>query len=81
MYTLLRIPRPDQVVEHDELARSYRTALAQLSPRQQVVYRFIREDGWTFAQVAAHLKLSEGAVKTHFVRALATLNRELSPWL
>ena len=76
-----RVPRPDEVVEHDELQVRYRAALAALPPRQATVYRLIREDGWTSASTAAHLQISEGAVKTHLRRAVASLTEALAPWL
>ncbi|HXC25755.1 MAG TPA: sigma-70 family RNA polymerase sigma factor [Gemmatimonadaceae bacterium] len=69
--------QPDHRLEDDELRVRYEASLELLSPQQKTIVRLIFEEGWTYTQIAAHLKITTGAAKQHVARALKKLRKGL----
>ena len=65
-------PPPSEPLEVDLQA-----ALATLTPQQRIAAAFFYVDALPIAEVAAAMKLSEGAVKYHLHQARATLRGNL----
>jgi RNA polymerase sigma factor (sigma-70 family) len=65
--------------ERADLHAQVRAAIARLPETQRVVVYLHRYEGLSFAEVAAILGLSEGAVKQRASRAYAQLRAELLP--
>jgi RNA polymerase sigma-70 factor (ECF subfamily) len=62
-----------------EILGTISTAVNQLSPQQNLVYRLNREAGMKNEEIAQHLNLSPNTVKTHMVAALGKIRRLLKP--
>ncbi len=71
-------PLPDAVLEHADLQRMLREAIARLPERYRAVVSLRYAGELSFAEIAQTLGLPENTVKTHFQRAKAMLRRELA---
>ena len=69
-------PGPEQQVSGGQLAGRIADALSTLSPRQREAFLLREMEGLSIADTAIAMKVSEGSVKTHHMRALTRL-REL----
>jgi RNA polymerase sigma-70 factor (sigma-E family) len=85
-----RLPRPvpaqpsptaDDPTDHVALRQALTAALRQLPRRQReaIVLRYLLD--FSEAEVAAALGVSQGTVKTHLHRGIATLRRSIGPAL
>ena len=72
-------PSPSQTVEDAELSTALRHALAHLPPRQAEVFCLKALEGWSYAEIAAHLGESIDAVGVHLHRARQRLRALLEP--
>ncbi|TWR29185.1 RNA polymerase sigma-70 factor [Mucilaginibacter pallidiroseus] len=54
------------------------TAVNNLSPQRQLVYKLSKEDGLNYDEIAEHLNLSKHTVKNHLMAALSFINTYLS---
>jgi RNA polymerase sigma-70 factor (ECF subfamily) len=72
--------RTDQRLVAGELALAIDRAIAQLPERCQEVFRLNRQQGLSYAEIAALLDLSVKTVEVHMGRALATLREHLAEW-
>jgi len=70
----------DQRLVAGELAVAIARAIAQLPDRCQEVFRLNRQQGMSYAEIAALLELSVKTVEVHMGRALAALRQELAEW-
>jgi RNA polymerase sigma-70 factor (ECF subfamily) len=70
---------PEQDAERDELRRRLREAVAKLPERQQLIVQLFEIDGWTSAEIAAALGISDGTVRWHVHEARKVLRAELEP--
>lgn len=68
---------PDELAAQSEEAVRTRDAIAALSEQQQLVLLAKMFDGRTFAEIAAEQGLAVPTVKTHYLRALQAIRREL----
>ncbi len=66
---------PDMPLEQKELRAALRKALLSLPPRQRVVFLMKHEEDLKLTEIAAALRISEGAVKAHLFRAVETLKK------
>ena len=67
---------PEQEVANGQLAGRIADAISSLSPRQREAFLLREMEGLSIADTALTMKVSEGSVKTHHLRALTRL-REL----
>jgi RNA polymerase sigma-70 factor (ECF subfamily) len=70
-------PSPDRLASQAETRTRVQDALVRLSPQQRAVLIAKVFDGETFAQIASDLGISIPTAKTHYLRALETLEPEL----
>jgi RNA polymerase sigma-70 factor, Bacteroides expansion family 1 len=59
----------EEKLTREEYRRLLNTAIAQLTPQRQHVYRLSREQGMTHEQIAAALDLSPNTVKNHITES------------
>jgi len=78
-------PRAPPAPSEDAVARELRdaaaAAVAGLPAQRREVFRLAREEGLTYAEIAAVLGLSPQTVANHMSLALADLRRALEPFL
>jgi RNA polymerase sigma-70 factor (ECF subfamily) len=70
--------RPPEQAEQAELSASLRIALAHLPPKQADVFYLHALEGWTYREVAEHLKMSVDDVGVSLHRARAALRERLA---
>jgi RNA polymerase sigma-70 factor (ECF subfamily) len=68
---------PAKRLELDEAIGVLEVAVAELPPRQQQAFLLRNFEGFDVAETASAMGCSEGSVKTHYFRALATLRARL----
>ena len=71
---------PERDAERAELAQRLREAVAKLPERQQLIVQLFEIDGWTSAEIAATLGISDGTVRWHVHEARRVLRAELEPY-
>ncbi|MCX7822245.1 MAG: sigma-70 family RNA polymerase sigma factor [Syntrophobacterales bacterium] len=76
-----RNEEPCSSIEQQELRRAIVKAMEKLSSKQEIVFKLKIFDGMTFSKISEVTGMAEGTVKTHFTRAIHTLQRELREWL
>lgn len=76
------IEEPSQLasIEHEELRMALVKAMKKLSPKQEIVFKLKMLNGMTFPKISEVTGMAEGTVKTHFMRAIKTLQQELKEW-
>jgi RNA polymerase sigma-70 factor (ECF subfamily) len=77
------VAAPSVAEEYDlrECARAVATAIRALPERCRLVYHLSREDGLSYAEIAAALGVSIKTVETQMGRALRSLRRAAAPHL
>ena len=70
-------PGPARRLELDEAIGVLETAVAELPPRQQEAFLLRNFEGLDVGETASAMGCSEGSVKTHYFRALASLRARL----
>ncbi|HEX6940265.1 MAG TPA: sigma-70 family RNA polymerase sigma factor [Longimicrobiales bacterium] len=70
---------PDGAAERAELARRLRAAAAALPERQRTIVQLSELEGFTSAEIAEILGVSDGTVRWHLHRARQALRRALAP--
>jgi len=68
---------PARRLELDEAIGALETAVAELPPRQQQAFLLRSLEGLDVGETASAMGCSEGSVKTHYFRALASLRARL----
>lgn len=74
----MRAVQPDTQHANREIREVYYEALDALSPKQRMIFILKNSDGMSTAEVAAHLKCSEGTVRKQFHRAVVKLRQEMA---
>ena len=69
--------RPDDSILNKELGAALNKAMSALPERQRAVFFLRHSDGMKLTEVAAVLGITEGAVKSHLVRAVASLRKSM----
>ena len=64
---------PEEIFIKDELRRQIIIAVKDLPPKCQMVYKLVREDGFTYKEVAELLDISTNTVDRHLSNALHKL--------
>jgi RNA polymerase sigma-70 factor (ECF subfamily) len=73
-------PGPDDRYEQSRLAAAIAAAVAGLSESDQAIYRLCIEDGLGYAEAAAQLGLTHGAVRNRLSRVRRSLRTELKDY-
>lgn len=72
---------PGDALQEKQLKEALRHAVRALPERRRQVFLLSRENGLTYAEIAAVLGLSVKTVETHMTLALKGLRRRLRPFL
>jgi RNA polymerase sigma factor (sigma-70 family) len=68
-------------LERQELKSAIVNAMKRLPSKQELVFKLRMLDGMSFAQISEVTGMAEGTVKTHFLRAIKALRKDLKEWL
>lgn len=68
----------DEEVNVNEIKEHIQKAIAELPDRSRSVFTMHRYDNLKYSEIAEALKITEGTVETHMVRALKFLRKKLS---
>lgn len=71
----------DAKVSYEEFSRAVRRAIDELPERRQQVFKLSRDQGLTYAEIAAVMDISVNTVENHMVRAMKSLRSSLSAFL
>lgn len=71
---------PADTLQHRELRRAMEEAVAALPKRRRLVYQMVRQQGMSYAEVAAVLDIAPKTVENQMGRALKTLRKQLSEY-
>jgi len=74
-------PDQEQILVTDELKKMIEQSINQLPPKCKLVFKMVKEDGLSFAEVAAILGISYKTVTTQLTIALKRLEVLLQPSL
>jgi RNA polymerase sigma-70 factor (family 1) len=72
---------PEQSLLQSELQRTVQAAIRTLPAKCQLVYKLIKEDGFSYKQVAEILQISVNTVEGHMSTALSRLAKAMKPYL
>lgn len=64
---------PEQLLITAEMFRKVQTAIQQLPPRCRLIFKLIKEDGWSYRQVAELLNISVKTVENQMTIAIKKL--------
>jgi RNA polymerase sigma-70 factor (family 1) len=78
---LLQADTPEQNLLQSELQRTIQLGIRSLPAKCQLVYKLIKEDGFSYKQVAEILNISVNTVEGHMTTALSRLAKSLQPYL
>jgi RNA polymerase sigma-70 factor (ECF subfamily) len=68
---------PEELAIGRELKQLFATAIAKLPPKCQMVYKLVREDRFTYREVADIMDISENTVDRHLNIAMHRLSETL----
>lgn len=74
-------PDPEQVLVTEELRQAIRRSIDRLPPRCKLIFKLVKEDGLSCAEVASILDISYKTVTTQLTIALKKLEELLRPSL
>jgi len=77
----LQIDNTDHIIRNQQSESLIKELIDRLPAQQRLVFTLSRDKGMTHEEIARELKLSQGTVKNHMVRALQFLRQNLSPHL
>lgn len=77
--TASREHSPEVAAEREELRGRLRDAVGALPERQQLIVQLFEIDGWTSAEIARTLGISDGTVRWHVHEARRALREALGP--
>jgi RNA polymerase sigma-70 factor (ECF subfamily) len=73
-------PDPGRELQSQEAMRTLRKSLKKLSARQQVIFTLRHYEGLPLKDIAEHLGLETGTVKSHLHRAVTQLRMDLAEY-
>ncbi len=74
-------PSPDSELASRDIEHALAKALREMPARCREVYTLVREQGFTYAEVAEALGIAPKTVEIHMSRSLAILRVRLAPWM
>lgn len=74
----MRPIQPEILYANREIREAFYKSLDSLSPKQRMIFILKNSDGMSTAEVAAHLKCSEGSVRKQLYRAVVKLRQEMA---
>lgn len=74
------LANPAREVEDRQAMQALQRGLLKLSARQQVIFTLRHYEGLPLKEIAGHLGLETGTVKSHLHRAVSVLRRELAEY-
>lgn len=80
-WTIAGVEGPDSAFEYEEFSQAVRRAIDELPERRRQVFRLSREQGLTYAEIAAVMDISVNTVENQMVRATKSLRSRLSTFL
>lgn len=80
-WTSSEVERPDAKLDYEEFRRAVRRAVDELPGRRRQVFMLSREQGLTYAEIAAVMGISVNTVENQMVRAMKSLRSRLSSFL
>ena len=69
---------PEEILQFEELQKSYNTALAAMPEKQRIVFLMHRLDGFKYAEIAKNLNLSVKAIEKRMKLALDFLRKNIN---
>lgn len=72
---------PEQLLEESELFEVYERLVSELPERCRQVFMLVKEDGYSYAEVAEHLRISVKTVDAQLQKALGYLREHLAQYL
>lgn len=80
-FQIIELVDPEVKYLEDELRCLIVSALQNLPPQRQIVYRLIKEEGLKYKEVAEILQISINTVENHFVLAIKSLRNTIGDYL
>ncbi|HZG23956.1 MAG TPA: RNA polymerase sigma-70 factor [Chitinophagaceae bacterium] len=77
----LNLYHPEAAMLHSELQQKVAAAVRELPPKCQMVYKLIREDGFSYKETGTILEISENTVDRHLSKAVQRLREAVSVYL
>lgn len=78
------VPNPEDLLVASELLHQVNRAVRELPPKCRIVYKLVKEDGFTYKEVAEVLDISPRTVENHIATAVrkiaASLNIDFSAY-
>ena len=74
----MQTSQPETQYSNKEVREAFYRGLEALSPKQKMIFILKNSDGMSTAEVAAHLKCSEGSVRKQLYRAVVKLRQEMA---
>jgi RNA polymerase sigma-70 factor (ECF subfamily) len=72
---------PEEEMLQEELLGKIAAAIDELPPKCQMVYKLVREDGFSYKEVAEIMSISENTVDRHLNNALHKLMKAISTYV
>jgi RNA polymerase sigma-70 factor (ECF subfamily) len=77
----MNLYNPEQVMLREELTATITSAIKELPPKCQMAYKLVREDGFSYKEVASIMGISENTVDRHLNNALHKLTRAVRTYV
>ena len=77
----LNLYHPEAAMLHSELQEKVAAVVRELPPKCQMVYKLIREDGFSYKETGAILEISEKTVDRHLSKAVQRLREAVIVYL
>jgi RNA polymerase sigma-70 factor (family 1) len=77
----LDVYNPEDILLREEFRKKVSLAIHSLPPKCQMVYKLVREDGFTYREVASIMNISENTVDRHLNIALHKLTDSVKAYL
>lgn len=72
---------PEEMLKHKQLKEFYEKVKTELPEQQRRAFSLSRDKGYTIAQIAEAMEISESTAKEHVSKALKTIRQKISGYL